>query len=130
MIVPDTSLLIPLDQPREAADFLNRFVLSDKTLFPEVPGSRKIVQAFNKMIEKAYRSRQMPRRFLRMTVMENGVHVFWNGREIEGEWHHRHAKEILLFLILNRGTVKRDILIDAFSPDSAINRQGIIYVSS
>ncbi|GGL50534.1 alpha/beta hydrolase [Sporolactobacillus putidus] len=122
MVIPDASCLIPLDQPETAAHLLNRFIRSDKPPSPFTPGSRRIVHTFNEIIEKAYQPQPIRRRFLRMAILGEDTHVYWNGREIDGKWNQRNARELLLFMILNRGAVKRDVLIDAFTPEMDLDQ--------
>ncbi|RYL95153.1 alpha/beta hydrolase [Sporolactobacillus sp. THM7-4] len=122
MVIPDASALIPLDQPQIAARLINHFILSDKT--PSLPASNgpSFIDAFKKVFEQAYQPRHIHPRHLRMSIMSGKVRVFWNGKEIYGEWNQRNAKELLLYLILNQGAVKRDVLIDAFERDSDLNQ--------
>lgn len=122
MVIPDASCLIPFDQPKAAAHLLNHFIKSRRTPPLLTPESRRMMRTFNEIIEKAYQPQPVRRRFLRMTILGENTHVYWNSREIHGKWNQRNARELLLFLILNRGAVKRDTLLDAFTPEMVLDQ--------
>lgn len=122
MVIPEASMLIPLDQPEFAADLLNRFMRSDKSPAPLLTGTGHFVNAAKSVIERRYEDRNINRRVFQLSVMSGKTHVFWNGKKLIGNWDKRHARELILFIILNGGTAKRDTIIDAFTPDLDIDQ--------
>ncbi|WP_240697362.1 alpha/beta fold hydrolase [Sporolactobacillus sp. THM19-2] len=122
MVAPDASALIPLDQPQFAADLFVAFMKSDKRPLKAEPEIESMLNSINRMIERKYHPHTVHHRELLLSAMRGETHVFWNGREIDGNWNKRTAKELLLFIILNKGAVKRDTIIDALTPDLALNQ--------
>jgi pimeloyl-ACP methyl ester carboxylesterase/DNA-binding SARP family transcriptional activator len=122
MLIPNASSLIPIDQPAVAANALNRFISGNKSPVFVSTSYQNQLKTMNRLIERAYQPKKVPLRYLRLSIMDGNTHVYWNGREINGSWSQRSAKEILLFLILNRGAIKRDTLIDAFTPDMELDK--------
>ncbi|MCO7124230.1 alpha/beta fold hydrolase [Sporolactobacillus shoreicorticis] len=122
MLIPNSSRLVPLDQPAFAASVLCQFLASSKSSVMISTDYQSHINSMYRLIERAYHPKTTRRRYLRMSIMEQGIHVYWNGLEVKGNWNQRSAKEILLFLILNRGAVKRDTIIDAFTPDMELDK--------
>jgi pimeloyl-ACP methyl ester carboxylesterase len=124
MVIPESSSLIPLDQPGFAAIWIKKFIKGEHSASSLTPDSKNVITIFNAMIEKNIRSRIIPsnQRYLRLSMMTGEVHIYWNGQELIGNWNKRNAKELILFVILNHGTVKRDMIINAFKPDVEINQ--------
>ncbi|MDF2911800.1 MAG: hypothetical protein K0Q56_2682 [Sporolactobacillus laevolacticus] len=124
MVVPESSSLIPLDQPEFAAIWINKFIKKEYSASSLTPDSKNVITIFNTMIEQNMRSQIIPshQRYLRLSMMNGKVHIYWNGRELTGNWNKRNAKELILFMILNHGTVKRNMIINAFKPDVESNQ--------
>lgn len=122
VVIPAASSLIPLDQPEDAANLINHFIASRKTAPFAASESRKFITRFNETFERNSKPQSLLHRKLRMTLLDGETHVYWNGQEIIGKWNWRHARELLLFLILNQKTADRDTLIDTFSEHITINQ--------
>ncbi|RYL95759.1 hypothetical protein EWI07_00855 [Sporolactobacillus sp. THM7-4] len=75
---------------------------------------------FNELIEKNDKSQV--HRHLRLTMMNGETHVYWNGHELIGNWKKRHARELLLYLIMNQKTANRDAIVDAFAENLTISQ--------
>lgn len=122
LVIPSASCFIMLDQPALTADFLTSFIFSEKIPVPAAFSHRKIIHEFKDLVEKGYQKTPIRRRFLRMSILSGDTLVYWNGEPISGKWNQRNAKELLFFIILNHGAVKRDELIDTFMPELPINQ--------
>lgn len=122
VVVADASSLVPLDQPQEAAETIRRFINGDRSPSFLIPGNREDIRLFHRIIEEALRRRTVHRHVLSLRLLSGKTELFWNGRKIAADWKKRNAQEILLFLALNHGTVKRDTLIDAFMPDLPLSQ--------
>lgn len=120
-IIPEASNLIALDQPKIAAKFLNDFITSEKVPVPVTRSHQKMIDEFKTIIEKGYQYKPIYRHFLKMEIMGD-IRISWNGNPVDGKWNQRYAKELLLFIILNHGAVKRDMIIDAFMPDLPVTQ--------
>ncbi|TGA99947.1 alpha/beta hydrolase [Sporolactobacillus shoreae] len=121
-LIPDASALIPLDQPRRMLDVFRRFMIDKKHSDPLTPEGINLIGRLNALTEKALNSQAVRHHNLQMSVMDGTTQVFFNGQKIVGKWMKRNAQGLLLFLIMNHGAVKRDMIIDAFTPNLAINQ--------
>ncbi|WP_100486931.1 alpha/beta fold hydrolase [Sporolactobacillus pectinivorans] len=122
VLVPDASALIPLDQPKFALAAFKRF-MDDKMYSNSLtPDGMKMINGLNAIVEKALKSQVVMHRSLQLSVLNGHTSVYWNGQELAGKWNKRNAQGLLLFIILNHGAVKRDMIIDAFTPDMAVSQ--------
>lgn len=117
LIIPEASHLIELDKPQMVATRLNLFIRGQKSPFPFSEAHQKAAGELKRILDKGFSELLTRRPFLRMTVMRGTVEVLWNGRPIDGKWNQRHAKELLFYIIMNRGSATRTALIDTFMPE-------------
>lgn len=120
-LIPDASALIPVDRPDAVLAAFGRFMNSRKQIGPLVPDGIRMINELNRLTERALKSQEVHHHNLHMYVMNGETHVFWNGTELKGKWNRRNAQGLLLFIIMNHGAVKRDMIVDAFTPDVPLN---------
>lgn len=121
MVIPDSSYFVPLERPYCVAKQINQFLSGN--LFPTALTVRSETSAFLRTImNKVSLPRAIRSRKLSLSLLQEKSAVYWNGLEIDGKWTQRCAREILLYLIMNDGAVKRDSLIDAFYPDADLEQ--------
>jgi pimeloyl-ACP methyl ester carboxylesterase len=114
--IPNASHALPIDQPNLVANYLIKFITSSKMPIPVMPVHQQFVSGFRDIIQKIFTDHYSQRHVLTMNMMHD-VEVLWDGKPIDGKWNQRRAKEILLYLFLNKGIVNRDQLIHAFLSD-------------
>lgn len=123
MIVPGASSLIPMDDPEFTAARIDNFInKSDRNRIPLPDADNEMIQSIQAMVSRVYNVHAEHHRNLVLSVMDGKTEVYWNGRLLSGQWKKRNAAELLLFLIFNHGTVKRDAIIDAFTPDLELSQ--------
>ncbi|RYM01741.1 alpha/beta hydrolase [Sporolactobacillus sp. THM7-7] len=122
LIIPEASHLMELDQPRMVAHFLNLFIHARKTVFHSSPVHRKATGELKAILDKGFHELLTLRPSFKMKVMHGETQFFWKGKRVDGKWNQRQAKELILFLILNHGAVKRDQLIDVFFPELPLSQ--------
>lgn len=122
MIIPDAALFIHLDQPAAIITQIAQFLAGK--LFPVAPlhPIKETTGLLNAIVSKINQSPSQNGRKLTIQLMQEKPFVFWNGFEIDGKWTQRSAREILLYLVMNDGTAKRDSLIDAFFPEGDLDQ--------
>ncbi|GGL50539.1 alpha/beta hydrolase [Sporolactobacillus putidus] len=117
--IPEASRILPIDQPELTALYLKKFISSERAPIPVTPIHEELFGDFRKVVRSGFDRRKKRRHRLTMNIMHD-VEVIWNGRPVEGKWNQRGAKELLLFLILRNGLVRRGELIDTFLSDLPI----------
>ncbi|MFT8930660.1 MAG: alpha/beta fold hydrolase [Sporolactobacillus sp.] len=122
MIIPDAALFIHLDQPAAIVSQIAQFLMGK--LFPVAPlhPINETTALLNTIVSKMSQTPTQDGRKLTMQLMQEKPLVFWNGFEIDGKWTQRSAREILLYLMMNGGTAKRDSLIDTFFPEGDLDQ--------
>ncbi|MDD9148230.1 MULTISPECIES: alpha/beta hydrolase [unclassified Sporolactobacillus] len=117
--VPEASRILPVDQPELTVSYLRKFILGEKRPAHVSPIHEEMVGGFRNVVRNGLISRRKHDHRLTMNVMHD-IEVLWNGRLVAGKWNQRGAKELLLFLILRNGPVRRMELIETFLPDLPI----------
>ncbi|MFD2616176.1 alpha/beta fold hydrolase [Terrilactibacillus laevilacticus] len=100
LMIANSSSEVALDRPDVVASFVDQFLDDITTKVP----ARKI---------KTIKGAVISLGSLRMEVMKD-YRVTWNNQLVEGHWLRRHARDFLLFLIMNKGSVTRDKCVDEF----------------
>ncbi|MCO7176720.1 alpha/beta fold hydrolase [Sporolactobacillus kofuensis] len=121
MVIQASSSLIPLDQPEYAADTLCQFLNKYDSMSSVHLRKDGFIRSLHQVLEQTYQSRFDHPCELRLSIMSGVTHVFWNNEELNATWTRRNARELLLFIILKKGVVHRDTIINAFLTDMAID---------
>ncbi|MCO7124229.1 alpha/beta fold hydrolase [Sporolactobacillus shoreicorticis] len=114
--IPNASHVLSIDRPDLVAYYLKDYLNSQKTPVPVMPVHQQIISNFRDVIQDIFNDQQIQHHVLTMNMMHD-TEILWNGCPIEGKWNQRRAKEILLYLFLHNGIVKRKDLIQAFLSD-------------
>ncbi|MFT8709431.1 MAG: alpha/beta hydrolase [Sporolactobacillus sp.] len=114
MTISSAAHLIALDQPRQTADRIASFILLTRQ-HPQtvLPHCQKVSSQLRHVIGLQLSQFNAPQHLLSMRIM-NSLVINWNSQIIKGKWNQRYAKELLLFLILHKGSATRQLLIQTF----------------
>lgn len=116
-VIPGAGRHFVIDDPLATANLVNKFILDDQSPVPMTPMYENYMDHFKKVIMEGYRQSLQKPCALQIQVMSRDFRVTWKGLPVEGTWNQRHAKELLLFLVMNGGTVTRDQIIDILIPE-------------
>ncbi len=122
MTVPYASFMIQMDQPKLTAQWITRFIEKNKgrDLLTSLPGNEYkrylTMEMYAEIRELLYRNQEdillAAENNIQLDIL-NGFRVSVNGVPITEGWGKRKAKQIFVYLVIQR-TVTRDILCETF----------------
>jgi pimeloyl-ACP methyl ester carboxylesterase len=114
-IIPDSSNLVFVDQPKLVSEHIKKFYFEKQTFINRIK-DRLIFPYLKDLNEHLYSNKDdISKHSLQINFLHQ-FHITYGTKKIEGQWNRRKAKEIVSYLAIYK-KVSRDKLIEVFWPD-------------